>query len=161
VPEQVRPGQSPGPAGPPEGRDEGAGDGGTATPPWPSAAYTIAAMLPSYRLVVRDGPRLEHASFATLEQALDALDTRVGALVQRPPADAIDLRVRRFEPISQVVARAEVSGPQRLAPRVRAGVDVRGDGSAEAWTGRVRREVVPQLDGETPVAALRRALIAE
>jgi hypothetical protein len=53
-----------------------------------------------------------------------------------------------------VAARGEVTGPGG----VRGGVDLRGDGSTEAFTGRVRRRVVEQRDGETPYDALRRAL---
>lgn len=111
-----------------------------------------------YRLIVREGPHVTHRRFPTLAAALDALDRHVTALAERPAREAIDLRVRRIEPVAQVVARAEVSGPQRWLPRVRAGVDVRGDGSAEAWTGRASRSVVDRLDGESCAAALRRVL---
>jgi hypothetical protein len=62
---------------------------------------------------------------------------------------------REFEPVSQVVARAEVSGPRRL----RAGIDLRGDGSTEAWTGRVFRRLVEQQPGEDAYATLRRTLL--
>ena len=61
--------------------------------------------------------------------------------------------IRRIEPVQQVVARLELSGGG-----LRAGVDVRGDGSSEAFTGRVRRRLVEQRRRETAYQALRRAL---
>ena len=59
---------------------------------------------------------------------------------------------REFTPAQQVSARAELRGPRGL----RAGIDVRGDGSAEAWTGRIVRRLVEQEPGEDAYAALRR-----
>ena len=61
--------------------------------------------------------------------------------------------MRRFEPQQQVVGRIELKGPG-----VSCGVDVRGDGSAEAFTGKVRRTLVHQQPGESPYDALAREL---
>jgi len=112
----------------------------------------------AFRLTIREGPRVKRLRLAGLDEALDLLEERMSELERTARRPAIDLKVRQFEPVAQVAARGEVSGPGRLRPAIRAGVDVRGDGSAEAWLGRVRREVVEQRAGESAYAALRRAL---
>lgn len=108
-----------------------------------------------YRLTVRDGARVEHERYDELGSALSALEARARNLedgARRDPAGGRLLR--KIEPVQQVVARLEVAGPRRL----RGGVDVRGDGSAEAYTGRLRRRLVEQREDESPYEALRRAL---
>lgn len=111
-----------------------------------------------WKLTVRTGPRVEHNRFGELDAALDAVEARGRELARNAGRGSIDLKVRRFEPVQQVAARIELAGPQRLLPTVRAGVDIRGDGSSEAYTGRLRRQVVDQHEGETAYDALRRAL---
>ena len=109
----------------------------------------------SYRLTVRVRGKVKRERFESLPAALDALDVRAEGLArdadEKPEGGGL---MRRIEPIQQVVARLELAGPRRL----RVGIDVRGDGSTEAWTGRLRREVVEQRGGEDASAALRRAL---
>jgi hypothetical protein len=111
-----------------------------------------------WRVTVRTGPRVERLRAATLPEALDTLEAETRAAATTTRLGTIDVRFRRFEPADQVATRAELRGPGRWRPAVRAGLDVRGDGSVEAWTGGVRREVVQPADGETAYDALRRAL---
>jgi hypothetical protein len=111
-----------------------------------------------WKLTVRVGPRVERSRFAELVEALDALERRGRELSQAPPRKPVDVQIKRFEPVQQVFARLELGGPERLLPKVRAGVDVRGDGSTEAYLGRVRRQMVEQRRGETAYQALSRAL---
>lgn len=111
-------------------------------------------MADPFKLTVRAGPRVTRDGFDALGAALDALEREMRALAQTERRETVDLRYREFGPVAQVAARAELSGPGRL----RAGVDLRGDGSAEAFTGRVRRRVVEQREGESPYDALRRVL---
>ena len=103
---------------------------------------------------MRTGPKVERVRAATLHEALDALEfhTRAAATTER--RGPIDARIRRYEPADQVAARAELRGPGR----VRVGFDVRGDGTVEAWTGRVRRARIEPQDGDSPYEALRKAL---
>jgi hypothetical protein len=94
----------------------------------------------------------------SLDDAIDVLELELrslGSSALRAPAKAF---AREIAPVSQVSARGELSGPGRLRPSVRAGADVRGDGSIEAYQGKVRREVVVQERGESPFDALRRVL---
>jgi hypothetical protein len=83
---------------------------------------------------------------------------RASEIAAGPQRREIDLKTRRVPPVAQVVARLEVAGPERFLPRIRGGVDVRGDGSAEAYVGRAQREVIEQRPGESPHEALARVL---
>ena len=97
---------------------------------------------------------MKRERFGDLDAALQALEARGRDLertADRKPAKSI--LGREYEAVQQVAARLELKGP-----RLRAGVDVRGDGSSEAFTGRVRRELVEQRPDESAYDALRREL---
>jgi hypothetical protein len=111
-----------------------------------------------WRLTVRTSGKVRRARFDQLGAALDEAETEARAAAQNAPRKPIDAKIRQFDPVQQVVARVELSGPERVLPKVRAGLDVRGDGSAEAYLGRVRRQLVEQQRKETPYDALRRRL---
>jgi hypothetical protein len=123
----------------------------------PKLAFNQESTLPliAYTLTIRLGAKVSKQRFDDLDDALGAVEQRGRKL--EGGADAAPVGgslIRRIEPVQQVVARLELSGPGRL----RAGVDVRGDGSSEAFTGRVRRRLVEQRRGESAYDALRRAL---
>lgn len=111
-----------------------------------------------YTVTIRVGSRVTRERVPSLADAIDVLElglTRLGPEARRGRQRAL---AREFEPVQQVTARGELSGPNRLAPRVQAGADVRGDGSIEAYRGRIRRQLVAQERGETAFDALRRVL---
>ena len=111
-------------------------------------------MAASYALKIREGPRVRKERHGDLDSALAALES-IGRELERS-ADAKPVSTmlgRDYEPVQQVVARIELRGPG-----LRGGVDVRGDGSSEAFTGSLRRKLVAQRDGESPYQALRRSL---
>jgi hypothetical protein len=105
----------------------------------------------SWQLVVRSGPRVEKLRAASLEEALDLLETETRVLANTERRAELDARYRTFSPADQVAARVELRRP-------RAGFDVRGDGSVHAWTGRVRRRPVEPRGDETVYEALRRSV---
>jgi hypothetical protein len=106
-----------------------------------------------YRVKIRNGPKVENERFDDLDAALAEIESRGRELARDSRTDAIGGQlIRRIEPVQQVTARLQLAGPKRL----RAGIDVRGDGSAEAWTGWLRRRIVEQEASESAYDALRR-----
>lgn len=103
-----------------------------------------------YKLVMRLGPRVERERFATLDEALDALAARIPAVSRRDPRSVLG---RDYEPVRQVAGRLELHGPG-----AHGGIDVRGDGSAETYSGWIRKRVIEPREGESAVDALRRSL---
>jgi hypothetical protein len=105
----------------------------------------------SWKVTVRIGPTVERMKADELSEALDAVELNARAAANTERRGTIDTRVRRYEAGDQVAARVELRGPG-----VAVGIDVRGDGGVQAWTGRVRRRALELEDGETPFEALRR-----
>lgn len=113
-----------------------------------------------WKLTVRAGSRVEQQHFDHAADGLQALETRARELSEGAPNKPLDLRYKNYEPGQQVFARLELSGPQRLLPNVHVGLDVRGDGSFEAYRGRIKRELIEPAGGESVYAALRRTVDA-
>ena len=89
----------------------------------------------------------------TTAAALDLAEREARVLANGPRRGTVTSLTREFSAQEQVKGRVELRGPG-----VRAGIDVRGDGEAEAWTGRFGRRVVEPEERETPFDALRRVV---
>ena len=114
-------------------------------------------MAERWTLTLRNGPHFQRLHFESLASAMTALEQRLDELAPQAKREAIGVFRRQFDPVRQVVVRAEISGPGGWgAPR--GGVDLRGDGSAESYTGRLRRRLVQLRSGESPYQGLRREL---
>jgi hypothetical protein len=118
-------------------------------------AASLQAVAAAYTVTTRSGARVRKQRHAQLADALRELE-RAGRELETTADGRAEggTLMRRLEPVQIVVARLELSGPRRL----RAGVDIRGDGSSEAFVGRLRRQVVEGRDGESAYDALRRSL---
>lgn len=106
----------------------------------------------SYRTRIAVSGRVAKQRFETLDAALEHLEAQLRPLAARTDRGVARALGREYSPREQVVARGELAGPRRL----RAGVDVLGDGSTAAFTGRLRRTPLPVQDGEDGLQALRR-----
>jgi hypothetical protein len=112
-------------------------------------------MAAAFRVIIRRrNGKTEKRRFSTLGEAVDDLETElrsVSSVIARAPRVERALG-REYEPAEQVAVRGELRGPGG----VRAGVDVRGDGGMQAFTGVVRRRLLEPRDREDAWAALRR-----
>ena len=111
-------------------------------------------MAADWKLTVRSGSKVERERFASLEEAAGALRARVEDLRPGARRDTARAFVREIAPAEQVPARLELRGPGRRG----GGVDLRGDGTAAAWTGRISKRLLEPEGGEDAVSALTRAL---
>lgn len=109
-----------------------------------------------FTIKIRSGPSTERRHAETLEDAIGLAEQAARALTAGPRREPVDLRYRSFSPADQVAHRIELTGPG-----VRAGVDVRGDNTAQAFVGRLRRRLVEPRTGETVYDALTRTLSSE
>ena len=107
-------------------------------------------------MTVRAGSKVERERFETFDEASLAARARLVELRSLAPRETQRAFARTYEPVQQVAARIELARGRRGRPR--GGVDVRGDGSVEAWVGLVRKQLVEAADGEDPMAALERVL---
>ena len=99
----------------------------------------------SYRVTVRRGSKVKHQRTETLDEAIAALEHHASRAPRLGHEEFVN---RRFEPHQLISVRVELK-----ASGIRAGVDVRGDGSM------VATEIEPR-SGESASAALRRTLSA-
>jgi hypothetical protein len=104
-----------------------------------------------FKVTARIGPKVRKERYETLGQALAFVERGIAEVGGAPARSVLG---RDYEPVRQVAGRFELRGPGG----VRCGVDVRGDGSAEAYRGRIRKQLVERADGETAIDALRREL---
>lgn len=105
----------------------------------------------SFKLIARVGPKVRKERFGSLDEALAALEHEMQGVGAAPVRSVLG---RDYEPVAQVAGRFELVG----GDGARAGIDVRGDGSSEAFQGRIRKRLVERQPGETAVDALRRVL---
>jgi hypothetical protein len=114
---------------------------------------------PKWKLTVRNGPEVEHASFDDLGDAVAAMRGRAMEIRSEGPARAVR-SLRDFEPGDQVRARLQLTG-RGLLRKPTAGIDVRGDGTFVPYRGGVGRAELDPADHETPFELVRETLEAE
>lgn len=106
---------------------------------------------------MRVNQQVTRQTHETLGAALDALEFECRAVASSERRASVTVARRTYDPARQVLARGELRGGRGAA----GGIDVRGDGSTEAFVGRLRRRIVDQQNGENAYAALRRTLSSD
>ena len=95
--------------------------------------------------------KVDKEEYESLGEAIAALERAIDRCTRAPARNVLG---RDYDPVRQVAGRFELRGPGGI----RGGIDVRGDGSAEAYRGWIRKQLIERRDGETAAQALRREL---
>ena len=113
---------------------------------------------PRWKLTIRSGSEVEHASFEALDEAVAAMRERALAIRSQGPIKPASM-LRDYTPGEQVQARLQLQGRGLLRKPV-AGIDVRGDGTFVPYRGGVGREELDPSRHETPFDLVRETLKA-
>ena len=109
-----------------------------------------------WKLTVRHGSDVDHASFEDLGAAVIAMRARALEIRAEGPVKGVSA-LRDFGPEAQVHARLQLAGRGWLRKPV-AGIDVRGDGTFMPYRGGVRRKELDPTNHETPFDLVRETL---
>jgi hypothetical protein len=125
---------------------------------WRVAPRSVAEPV-RYRLKYRTGSTVVHER----PESADALFARVTELLMdlkdSAPGDQVKAPFRNYDAIEVVHGRIELSiAKGRFGGKTRGGIDVRRDGSAEAFLGRTTRQLIEPRPGESLVDALEREM---
>lgn len=116
-------------------------------------------MLAKYTLKVREGSRVTRSRYATAEELFAEVEQLADEISGRAAGGPVTSMFRNYEAIELVHGRIEVSMATGGFRYRRGGIDVRRDGSIEAFVGRTSRTVVEPMPGETVPQALQRELL--
>lgn len=112
-----------------------------------------------YVLKLREGPTVGRERCATERELFDRVEVLASEMSDRADRTPVKSMFRDYEAIELVHGRIEVSIGSGPFKHRRGGIDVRRDGSIEAFVGRTNRTVVEPTPGETIPQALRREML--
>lgn len=112
-----------------------------------------------YALKVREGSKVTRQRCETADELFRVVETLADEMSDRADRTPVKSMFRDYDAIDLVHGRIEVSISNGRFKQRRGGIDVRRDGSIEAFVGRTSRSVVEPTPGETIPQSLKRELL--